>query len=133
MNSLWTLHDTEPRLQNKTIRSILWHDPINYPLVPEAGIFWYLYKDANELFKPNASKRSSFTLFVWQSQARGPCQKENVHLYTVSSVDKIAQWIYHVNHHNSYLFLTRHNIHFQHNEEAAISSWTPGGGAYIDV
>ncbi len=27
MNSLWTLHDTEPRLQNKTIQSILWHDP----------------------------------------------------------------------------------------------------------
>ncbi len=28
--------------------------------------------------------------YGWQTQARGLCQKVNAHLYTVSSVDKIA-------------------------------------------
>lgn len=43
---------------------------INYPLVPYVGTFWYLYKDANKMFKPNASKQ---TFFHVSSQQAGAC------------------------------------------------------------
>ncbi len=67
--SLWTLHDTVPRLQNKcsdqssdTIR-----DAIKYKLSTCSlrwENFWYLYKDANDLFKPTRQSERSFTPFV---------------------------------------------------------------------
>ncbi len=64
---------------------------INYPLVLYAGSFWYLYKDANELFKPNASKRTFFHSICPDDRLKSvDCVKANLHLYTVSSVDKIA-------------------------------------------
>ncbi len=59
--SLWTLHDTVPRLQNKMLRTILRHDAIKNKLSTcSSSRFWYLYKDTNELFKPNASKPTFF-------------------------------------------------------------------------
>ncbi len=57
------------------------------------GSFWYLYKDANVLFKPNTSKRKFFYSICpnsRQTRVHGLCQKVNVHLYTAPSVDKIA-------------------------------------------
>ncbi len=56
------------------------------------GTFWYLYKDANELFNPNASKRTFFHSICPDDRLeRANCVRKRTHiLYTVSSVDKIA-------------------------------------------
>ncbi len=54
------------------------------------GSFWYLYKNANELFKPNASKWTFIhSICPDDKLERIDCVRK-AHLYIVSSVDKIA-------------------------------------------
>jgi len=80
--------------------NVIWDaTKINHPLVSDAS-FSSLYRDTNELFKLDVSKRT-FSLFnlnccrqtqILNVEKSGVCQKLNTHLYTGSSADSISDY-----------------------------------------
>ncbi len=85
------------------------------------GSFWYLYKDANELFK-----LLSLHLSWRQTQERGPCQSKLTSVYCIQCRQDSGSDC------NFYLLLMQHDTRIQRNQ-VSLSEWMPVGGAYGEM
>ncbi len=81
------------------------------------GSFWYLYKDANELFEPNASKQT----FYQSTWPENRLEYEHKSLYFIQCKQDSGRDC------NLYLFLAWRDTRIQHDQVSAVSDETPVG------
>ncbi len=126
--SLWTLHDTVPRLQKKYSKqsSGTIQDAIKNKLSTcsfTLGFFWNL--PWMSCLNQTCQSKRSFTPFALLTTDCVLCQEANAHLYTVSIVDKIAAVII-----ISICFWRNVTLAFNVIKCQRLNDWMPVGGAY---
>ncbi len=97
-------------------------------LILTLGSFWYLYNDANELFKPNVSKWTFIHSICPDDRLECVDCVRKAHLYIVSSADKIAAVIV-----ISICFWHDATLTFSVIKCQPLRDWMPVGGAYVYV